>query len=180
VAADDDRSARARACLAAVGAPLMVAAPPPTPLPPLADVVADGLWLAHTDDQVATVMPVLFWRVRHRLDYEALLREAAERNERQTLGFFLELTGQLGERLPDEAQDAVLARQLKALGESLWDRRSTATLRLFFDARSRRLPLVVALANTPPLARRWGFLMNGGMKIFASAFTEHVGVADTE
>src|SRR5919106_6951484 len=84
-----------RGRLAAVGAPLAGPRPENRHLPP-EEVLADGLVLAHHSPTVARVLPVAFWRQRNRLDYERLERAATLRDERNTLGFYLELTGRLG------------------------------------------------------------------------------------
>ena len=64
-------------------------------LPSLEEVVAQGLALSHDDATVARVLPVVLWTQRDRLDEHRLVREATRLDERQTLGFFLELTGRL-------------------------------------------------------------------------------------
>ena len=65
---------------------------------------------------------VAIWRQRDKLDYERLERAATLRDERQALGFYLELTGQLGGD-----------RRLVRRASGLRDRRRTA-LRPFFNA----------------------------------------------
>jgi hypothetical protein len=84
-----------RGWLAAVGAPLLVAEAVPDRPPGLEEVVAQGLALSHDDATVARVLPVVLWTQRDRLDASRLVREATRVDERQTLGFFLELTGRL-------------------------------------------------------------------------------------
>jgi hypothetical protein len=84
-----------RAWLAAAGAPLGAAAAE-GPQPPLEEVLASALSLAHRDPSVALVLPLVLWRQRERLDPERLRREATRRNEGPALGCFLELAGRLG------------------------------------------------------------------------------------
>ncbi|MGE0454464.1 MAG: hypothetical protein AB7O37_20550 [Vicinamibacteria bacterium] len=110
-----------RGQLAALGAPLGGPAPKSRHLR-AEEVLAQGLVLAHHSPTVARVLPVAFWRQRETLDYERLERAATQRDERQALGFYLELTGQLG-------GDRRLARRAGGLR----DRRRTA-LRPDFSA----------------------------------------------
>jgi hypothetical protein len=155
---------RLRGRLAALGAPL--AGPPPrNPHLRPEEVLADGLVLAHHSPTVARVLPVAFWRQRDKLDYERLERAATQRDERQALGFYLELTGQLG-------GDRRLVRRARALR----DRRRTA-LRPFFSAGRGSFALAAAQEKSPALARRWGFLMNMELASFATAFHKHVRAA---
>ncbi len=155
---------RLRGRLAAVGAPLGGPAPRNRRLP-LEEVLADGLVLAHHSPTVARVLPVAFWRQRDKLDYERLERAATLRDERQALGFYLELTGQLGG-----------ARRLVRRATHLRDRRRTA-LRPFFSGGRRPFARAAAQEKSPALARRWGFLMNMELESFATTFRKHVPVA---
>ena len=157
--APDEQRLRGR--LAALGAPLAGPVPKGRRLP-AEEVLADGLALAHRSPTVARVLPVAFWRQRGRLDYERLERAATLRDERQTLGFYLELTGQLG-------GDQHLVRRARRLR----DRRRTAR-RLFFSAGRGSFARAAARAKTSPLARQWGFLMNMDHESFAAAFRKHV------
>jgi len=161
--ADSDEQ-RLRGELATLGAPL--AGPvPKNRHPPAEEVLADGLVLAHRSPTVARVLPVAFWRQRGKLDYERLERAATLRNERQGLGFYLELTGQLGGD-----------RRLVRRASSLRDHRRTALQPFFSDGRGA-FAMELAREKSPALARRWGFLMNMELKSFASAFHKHVPAA---
>jgi DNA-binding transcriptional ArsR family regulator len=155
---------RLRGRLAALGAPLGGPAqarrhPPPE------EVLADGLALAHHSPTVARVLPVAFWRQRDRLDYERLERAATLRDERQALGFYLALTGQLGGD-----------RRLVRRASRLRDRRRTA-LRPFFSGGRGSFARAAAQERSPGVARRWGFLMNMELESFATTFRKHVSVA---
>jgi hypothetical protein len=150
-----------RGWLAAVGAPLLVAQGASDRPPSLEEVVAQGLALSHDDATVARVLPVVLWTQRDRLDEHRLVEEAARLDERQTLGFFLELTGRLARN-----------DRFSALSSSLRDRRRSR-VRPFFERPHGRMALAAARKNTPPVARRWGYLMNMGMVSFASAFAKH-------
>jgi hypothetical protein len=159
------RAEQVRGWLAAVGAPLLVAEAVPDRPPGLEEVVAQGLALSHDDATVARVLPVVLWTQRDRLDASRLVREATRVDERQTLGFFLELTGRLARN-----------DRFAALSSSLRDRRRTR-VRPFFARPHGRMALASARRSTPRVARRWGYLMNMGMDSFASAFAKHAAVA---
>lgn len=157
---DERRTEEVRTWLHAAGAPLW-AAPLEGQLPGLEDVVVAGLALAHRDAAVAVVLPILLWRRRDRLDFDRLGRLATRCGEREALGYFLELTGQLG---PD--------RRLVVAAGALRDRRRTRE-RLFFTTPHGRHGLALARRNTPRLARKWGYLMNMGLDTFADTFAKH-------
>ncbi len=160
----DSEEQRLRGRLAALGAPLAGPAPRNRRLP-AEEVLADGLVLAHHSPTVARVLPVALWRQRDKLDYERLERAATLRDERQALGFYLELTGQLG-------GDRRLVRRARGLR----DRRRTA-LRPFFSGGRGSFARAAAQEKSPALARRWGFLMNMELDSFTTAFRKHVRVA---
>lgn len=65
-------------------------------MPSVEEAVGDALSLAHRDATVARVLPLVLWRQRDELDFDRLIREATRRDERQALGYFLELAGQIG------------------------------------------------------------------------------------
>ena len=159
------RAEKVRGWLAAAGAPLLVSRPVVGRMPRLEEVLAEGLALSHHDATVARVLPVVLWRQRDRLDHVRLVHEATRRNELQALGFFLELTGRLGGD-----------PRLSALSRRLRDRRRSRA-RQFFARPHGRMALAAARRKTPPVARRWGYLMNMGLDSFASAFAKHTDVA---
>lgn len=151
---DDER---VRAWLAALGAPL--GSPEARgPVPLSEDVLAEALSLAHRDASVARFLPLLLWRERDRLDLGRLARAASRLNEKHALGYFLELAGRLGNehRLVSEAS-------------TLRDRRRRKP-RLFFAGPHGPRALAATRRNTPPTARRWGYLMNMGTDSFRSTF----------
>ena len=165
-APDDERSDQVRGWLAGLGAPLVVRSSPASPAPPAEEVVALGLELSHRDGHVATVMPALLWRQHQHLNRAELVHRAGQKNERQTLGFFLELTGLLsGER------------SLVAEARPLRDKRRRAPHPFFALDRNPRA-LELARDATPPLARKWGYLMNLDMETFRSAFAKHTAADD--
>lgn len=152
---------RVRGWLAAAGAPLLVKRPAPARQPGIEDVVAEGLALAHRDATVARVLPLVLWQQRARLDLPQLVVSATRLDERQALGFFLELTGRLG----GDPRLAAAARRLR-------DKRRSR-VRPFFAKPQGRFALAATRRNTPRLAREWGYLMNVGLDSFASAFSKH-------
>lgn len=156
---------KVRGWLAAAGAPLLVSRSVVGRTPRLEEVLAEGLALSHHDATVARVLPLVLWQQRDRLDQGRLVHEATRHNELQALGFFLELTGQLGGD-----------PRLSALSRRLRDRRRSRA-RQFFARPHGRMALAAARRKTPPLARRWGYLMNMGLDSFASAFAKHTHVA---
>lgn len=160
----DSDQRRLRGRLAALGAPLGGAAKEARDPPP-EEVLAAGLVLAHHSPTVARVLPVAFWRQRDKLDYERLEQAATLRDERQALGFYLELTGQLGGD-----------RRLVRRASGLRDRRRTA-LRPFFSGGRGPFARAAAQERSPALARRWGFLMNMELESFATTFRKHVPAA---
>jgi hypothetical protein len=156
---------KVRSWLAAAGAPLMVSEAASAQMPGTEEVLAEGLRLSHDDATVALVLPLALWRQWDHLDQARLVHEAARRDELQSLGFFLELTAQLaGDPRP------------KALARGLRDRRRKRT-RPFFTGSHGRMATAEARRRTPPVARRWGYLMNMGLDSFESAFAKHRGMA---
>jgi len=158
-AADADHAERVRGWLASIGAPLG-AAEASTAAMPLEQGLAEALSLAHRDPTVARVLPLVLWRQREHLDFDRLQREAARRDEDQALGLFLELAGKISNE-----------RQLVRAAAPLRDRRRRK-VRMFFVGAHGPRALAATRRNTPPEARRWGFLMNMGVDSFRSTFAK--------
>lgn len=152
---------RVRGWLAAVGAPLLGARLPEEPMPRLEEVLAEGLVLAHRDPTVARALPVALWRQRDRWNHDRLVQAATRRNERQALGFFLDLTGRLG----GDPRWSALSNRLRD------GRRSRA--QPFFSGRKGHLTLALSRKKSPPLALRWGYLMNMTLDTFEAVFAKH-------
>lgn len=152
-----NRDDQVRAWLASVGAPLG-SEEAEVSIPPVEEVVAEALSLSHRDAMVARVLPLVLWRQRKQLDLDRLLSEATRRDERQALGYFLELAGQLGgePRLVEAAR-------------ALHDKRRKRT-RMFFSGPHGPRALALTRRNTPKEALRWGYLMNMGVDSFRSMF----------
>lgn len=146
-----------RTWFASVGAPLG-SAETKEPVPPVEQVVGEALSLSHRDPTVARVFPLVLWRQRDQLDFDRLFQEATRRDERQALGYFLELAGELG----GEAGLVKAAR-------TLHDRRRKRA-RMFFAGPHGPRALAATRRNTPKEALRWGYLMNMGTDSFRSTF----------
>ena len=121
--------------------------------------MVQGLRLAHTDASVARALPVLLWANRDRLQLTDLVRRARRANEGATLGFFLDLTSKLAGSRLFAAAPADLRR----------DRPPKDTF--FFEGAEKSLVgKELATLNTPPVARRWRFLMNMPFDSFEALF----------
>ena len=148
---------RVRAWLATVGAPLS-SAEAKGAVPPVEEVVAEALSLAHRDATVARVLPLVLWRQRSQLDFARLLSAATRRDERQALGYFLELAGRLGNE-----------PRLVEVAASLRDKRRKR-VRMFFAGPHGPRALTATRRNTPKEAQKWGYLMNMRRESFRSTF----------
>jgi hypothetical protein len=157
-----DHDEEVRGWLAAAGAPL--GSPRRrTPPPNLEEALAEALVLSHRDATMARVLPLVLWRQRDRLDLERLVGEATHRDERSTLGYFLELAGQLG-------GDPALVKAARRLH----DRRRTKA-RPFFAGSLGPHAAAAARRNTPKEALRWGYVMNMGLDSFRAMFEKFAG-----
>lgn len=150
---------RTMANLASLGAPVRAETTPATDLVP-EEAVAQGLRLTHCYPTLARAYPVLLARNRKRLNLERLKQLAAELNEKQTLGFFLELTGALSND-----------RQLRSFAQTLKDRR-VKKVRDFFDGPHGKYSRYLAEQRTPPVARDWHFRMNMDMDNFRHFYSK--------
>jgi transcriptional regulator with XRE-family HTH domain len=126
-------------------------------VPGLETALAEALKLSREDATLARAVPVALQKNRGRLVLKLLRDEADRRNERRTLGFFLDLTAELG-------GDAVFRREATRLHAEV-PLRTTQ----FFRPTTRRERDLAEL-KTPEVARRWGFRMNMGIDSFASMF----------
>jgi hypothetical protein len=147
-----------RRCLVAYGAPLS-GSPKRQRLPALEGVIAEALELSHRDATVARTLPVLLWRNRKNLRMDELVRRAERSGQTQTLGFFLDLTGELS-REESWAAAAALLR----------DRRFRRPVYFFDGADRSEFTAEAAERNTPEVARRWNFRMNMPLDSFSSMF----------
>jgi DNA-binding phage protein len=151
-----------RAWLARLGAPLYGKGLVEGRRQPAPEVVLSrALDLAHRDATVARVLPVVFMRQRRNLNLGELRRRARRPNQARTLGFFLDLTG----RLTGDSELKNAARALRPRNMAVMD---------FFKTRSE-LERALAEANTPDVARDWGYRLNMGMDSFESVLAKSKG-----
>jgi hypothetical protein len=119
---------------------------------------------AHRDATVARALPVMLWANRDKLRLADLVHRARRAKEVATLGFFLDLTSELaGSRLFGAAHADLRP-----------DRPRSETF--FFEGAEKSLVgKKLAALNTPPVARRWRFLMNMPLDSFETLFRKTVG-----
>jgi cell division inhibitor SulA len=152
-------AATVRSWLRDLGAPLTRAAVADRRAPDPERVVVEGLRLAHRDASVARALPVLFWANRNKLRLSDLVRRARRAKEGAALGFFLDLTSELAGSRPFAAVN----------GDLRQDR--PASDNFFFEGAEKSLVgKELADLNTPPIARRWRFLMNMPFDSFETLF----------
>lgn len=142
--------------LVALGAPLRGVEPLDVEPSERMSTLLQGTLFARRDSVVARSIPLCFWNLRESLDVKAFGELTSRAEDRHTLGFFLELTSELGGD-----------RRLLGLAESLRDRRMTA-LRDFFQTGRREV------SRDFPLASKWGFNMNMDLSSFQSLFDKFV------
>lgn len=140
--------------LVALGAPLRGFEPLEVSASESMLTLLQGARLARRDPVVARCLPVCFWKLRDSLDVRALESLTSRAEDKHALGFFLELTGELGRD-----------RRLLGLAEGFRDRRMTS-LRDFFLTGRRETSRDFALAT------KWGFRMNMDMDSFRSLFAK--------
>jgi len=159
-AADKVTENALRANLAKFGAPLVTSQS--TSGLSLEETLVRGLELARHDATVARSLPVAFARNKKSLDLARLEFLARKNKVLPVLGFYLDLTAFL---LKDQ--------KLHSTAQSLADRRRKK-MEMFFKTReSGAFEQTLAEQNTPPLARKWRFLMNMGMDSFESLFKKN-------
>jgi hypothetical protein len=143
--------------LAFLGAPLVVDPEPLGPDESPEDVLLEACRVAHLEASVARVLPYVFARLASRLNLDTLRQRAKAVDLKHTVGFMLDLAGQLGGN-----------RELRQESVRFLDRRLSRN-RPFFVGETRR-SRAVAEKRSPDLARRWGWRMNMGLDAFASVF----------
>lgn len=161
LSAVDDEGVKSN--LAKYGTPVLSTKKPKRYLS-LEEALAHGLDLARRDASVARSLPVAFAKNREKVDLARLEFLARKRNLLPVLGFYLDLTAQL---LGD--------RKLQKTALGLLDRRRKRK-ELFFNTQKRisKFEQVLAENNTPPVARKWNFLMNLGMDSFEGIFRKNM------
>ena len=147
--------------LAALGAPFVGDRPDEPAGTAVEETLAEAVSLAHDDGQLAKVLPFVLWLNRQRIDWERLATEVTRRNERPALGLFLEVAGRLAP-----------APELVRASHRFRDRRRRR-LQQFFNRATGRYAAAVARRATPPVARRWGYLMNLPLEMIEAVFRRH-------
>jgi hypothetical protein len=150
----DDADGPLKRKLVGLGAPLRGHEPLEVEPSDLMITLLQGTQLARQDPVVARCLPLCFWKLRDSLDVKAFEALTSRPEDKHALGFFLELTGELGRD-----------RRLVGLSEVLRDRRMT-TLRDFFNTGRREATREFNLAT------KWGFRMNMDMDSFQSLFSK--------
>jgi hypothetical protein len=101
----------------------------------------------------------MLWTNRDGLRLADLVRRARRAKEGATLGFFLDLTSELAGSRPFAAANAALRQD-----------RPASDIFFFEDAEKSLVGKELAAFNTPPIARRWRFLMNMPLDSFETLF----------
>lgn len=128
----------------------------------LEQTLAFALKLAHEEAVVARSLPVVFTEQSKKLDYAQLEYLANQLGEKQTLGFFLDLTAKLSGN-----------HKMKRLATTLRDKRNKKTKPFFLsdekasDTKKKLLDL-----RTPKIAKKWCFQMNMTLESFESLFNK--------
>jgi len=145
--------------LVALGAPLSGWRPNRRLAPEVA--LAFALRFASTDASLLRSLPVVLARTWRELDWSKLENSARAQDSLALLGMLTELTASLA--------------GLKELGEKArrWWRPPRETRHLFRPRNDFDREL--AEHRTPPVARRWGFLMNMGEDSFRALYERHAG-----
>ena len=145
--------------LVALGAPLSGWRPNRRLAPETA--LALALRFASTDASLLRSLPIVLARTWRELDWSKLENSARAQNSLALLGMLTELTASLA--------------GLEELGEKArrWWRPPRETRHLFRPRNDFDREL--AEHRTPPVARKWGFLMNMGEDSFRALYERHAG-----
>lgn len=141
--------------LKALGAPLRGVSPLAVAPEGQLETLVQAVGLARRDPVVARSLPLCFWKLRDSLTPRVLTELRLRVEDKHALGFFLDLTSQLGGD-----------PRLSVLAEMLHDRR-VKTPREFFQ--NMRRP---DSAPAFPLAAKWGFLMTMDLDSFRNLFNK--------
>lgn len=149
--------AEAKSALASLGLPVSTGKSSKSCNQNLETLLAQACVLAHHDPSVTRALPVLLAKYKDALDMTALESACRKMGEKHTMGFFLDLTGELSD---DE--------RLSKLANLFQDHRRKKPRQFFAHPTtfSRR----VAARKTPELAKKWGWLMNMSLESFSSTF----------
>lgn len=156
---DDPASVRTRGELRTLGAPLHDEA---VQVDDVEAALVRGVALAHHDPTVARVLPLCFSGARAKdVNVERLRNLAREANEKQGVGFFLDLAGTVSGQ-----------QRLRQWAKVFRDHRYGRGTRSFFPELTKRARYA-AEENTPMLAKRWGLRMNMPLETFQSMYQKH-------
>ena len=149
---DEDQALKGQ--LVTLGAPLRGIDPVEVAPAEQMSTLVRGASLARRDAVVARSLPLCFWRLRESLDSKTLGGLAFRAEDKHALGFFLELTSELGGD-----------RRLAGLAANLRDRRMTSVRDFFQSSTPSR-----EVSRDFPLATKWGYRMNMDLDSFRSLF----------
>jgi hypothetical protein len=159
--------ARVRAWLAEAGAPLSGSEVATGRAPErLEDLAFEAVRVAPLDATLTRALPLFFWRSRSQLNPATLASAARGREEARTIGFFLELTGELS---GDQS--------FRTAAATLRPARRHANTYFFRSSAESRFAREAARRSAPEVAKRWGFFMNMPLDSFQTLFdkfTRHV------
>lgn len=123
--------------------------------------VVEALTVAHSDATLLRVLPVVLARSVEVIDWERLKALARRGKRKAELGMLLEIPGTIL-NLPVLMEHAVELRDARV-----------KSLHYFHPPRNKFEEELIA-KNTPPFARKWGFLLNMGEDSFRSILEKHV------
>jgi len=145
--------------LAFLGLPVSAHKTRPDPGTSIEALMAQAADLSQNDASVARSLPVLFHKLREKLDFETLKNESLKRGNRHQVGFFLELTGKL-------SRDEKLTR----VSRNFLDHRFRVPRQFFKNESESEVAKQLAELRTPELAKKWGWRMNMGEDAFAKTY----------
>lgn len=128
----------------------------------LEETIIYGLELARTNSTVARVIPIVLAKNKE-LNFARLEFLARQNKVLSVLGFYFELTG----IFLKEKKFRVQARKIR-------DRRRKRIEFFMKSKKASKFERELIELNTPPIARKWNFLMNIGMESFQDIFFKHV------
>lgn len=126
----------------------------------LEEALPPALWLSHGNPTLLRVLPLVLARHAAKLDWALLEKKTQEFGQEAELGFLLELTAEL-------TADAKLAERA-----ARFEMAKCAQPRFYFEPRGDRDRRLVEM-RTPPVARRWGFLLNMPTDSFRSLLSKY-------
>ena len=156
-------SSKLKENLAYLGMPVNARKSPPKKGTRVESLLVDAANLAKDDASVARALPVLFHKLKNVVDYDVLKFESRKKDNKHRVGFFLDLEGVLSKD-----------RDMSEVAQEFFDKRYKSD-KLFFSKQSKYAK-ELALARTPELAKKWGWLMNMSMDTFESHYRKFQNV----